>query len=73
MGPPQFLDTGFILDKKIGVGQPKRIENARILVGGVGGVAKGGGRALVVWVELGRSGCVRVGVVYLFVWVWVSV
>jgi len=27
-----FLDTGFILDKKIGVGQPKRIENARILV-----------------------------------------
>ncbi|KAG2436977.1 hypothetical protein HYH02_011409 [Chlamydomonas schloesseri] len=27
-----FLDQGFILDKKIGVGQPKRIENARILV-----------------------------------------
>ena len=27
-----FLDEGFILDKKIGVGQPKRIENARILV-----------------------------------------
>jgi len=23
---------GFILDKKIGVGQPKRIENAKILV-----------------------------------------
>ena len=27
-----FLDEGFILDKKIGVGQPKRVENARILV-----------------------------------------
>nr|GMC54615.1 T-complex protein 1 subunit beta [Ipomoea batatas] len=27
-----FLDEGFILDKKIGVGQPKRIENAKILV-----------------------------------------
>ena len=27
-----FLDKGFILDKKIGVGQPKRIENANILV-----------------------------------------
>jgi T-complex protein 1 subunit beta len=27
-----FLDEGFILDKKIGVNQPKRIENARILV-----------------------------------------
>ncbi|KAG6545284.1 hypothetical protein Mapa_013244 [Marchantia paleacea] len=27
-----FLDEGFILDKKIGVGQPKRIENANILV-----------------------------------------
>ena len=27
-----YLDSGFILDKKIGVGQPKRIENARILV-----------------------------------------
>ncbi|GLI69701.1 hypothetical protein VaNZ11_014390 [Volvox africanus] len=27
-----FLDEGFILDKKIGVGQPKRIEDARILV-----------------------------------------
>ncbi|KAJ9511389.1 hypothetical protein QJQ45_029795 [Haematococcus lacustris] len=27
-----YLDEGFILDKKIGVGQPKRIENARILV-----------------------------------------
>lgn len=26
------LDEGFILDKKIGVGQPKRIENAKILV-----------------------------------------
>ena len=26
------LDEGFILDKRIGVGQPKRIENARILV-----------------------------------------
>jgi len=27
-----FLDNGFILLKKIGVGQPKRIENAKILV-----------------------------------------
>eukprot|EP00884_Botryococcus_braunii_P019647 jgi/Botrbrau1/6366/Bobra.0098s0025.1 len=27
-----YLDEGFILDKKIGVGQPRRIENARILV-----------------------------------------
>jgi len=27
-----YLDSGFILNKKIGVGQPKRIENARILV-----------------------------------------
>eukprot|EP00793_Prasinoderma_coloniale_P005028 PRCOL_00000789-RA len=27
-----YLDEGFILDKKIGVGQPKRIENAKILV-----------------------------------------
>ncbi|CAL8465995.1 g5531 [Coccomyxa elongata] len=27
-----FLDEGFILDKRIGVGQPKRIENATILV-----------------------------------------
>merc|ERR1711957_869403 len=27
-----YLESGFILDKKIGVGQPKRIENARIMV-----------------------------------------
>ncbi|CAI8606630.1 unnamed protein product [Vicia faba] len=27
-----FLDEGFILDKKIGIGQPKHIENAKILV-----------------------------------------
>eukprot|EP00890_Picochlorum_soloecismus_P006861 jgi/Picsp_1/9/NSC_00009-R1_t-complex protein 1 subunit beta len=27
-----FLDEGFILDKRIGVGQPKRIKNAKILV-----------------------------------------
>lgn len=27
-----FLDEGFILDKSIGVGQPKRIEDAKILV-----------------------------------------
>ena len=27
-----FLDEGFILEKKIGVGQPKRIENAKILL-----------------------------------------
>ncbi|XP_031552166.1 T-complex protein 1 subunit beta-like isoform X2 [Actinia tenebrosa] len=28
-----FLDEGFLLDKKIGVNQPKTIENARILIG----------------------------------------
>ena len=27
-----FLDEGFILDKRIGVGQPKRVENAKILI-----------------------------------------
>ncbi len=27
-----YLDEGFLLDKKIGVNQPKRIENAKILV-----------------------------------------
>lgn len=27
-----FLDEGFILEKKIGVGQPKRIEDAKILI-----------------------------------------
>ena len=27
-----YLEKGFILDKKIGVGQPKRVENARILI-----------------------------------------
>ena len=27
-----YLDDGFILDKKFGVNQPKRIENAKILV-----------------------------------------
>ncbi len=27
-----YLDDGFLLAKKIGVGQPKRIENARVLV-----------------------------------------
>lgn len=27
-----FLDEGFILDKKIGVGQPRKIDNARILI-----------------------------------------
>ena len=27
-----YLDSGFILDKKIGVNQPKIIKNARILV-----------------------------------------
>jgi T-complex protein 1 subunit beta len=27
-----YLDDGFILDKKIGIGQPKRITNAKILV-----------------------------------------
>eukprot|EP00053_Salpingoeca_punica_P007514 m.68532 g.68532 ORF g.68532 m.68532 type:complete len:527 (-) comp14185_c0_seq2:220-1800(-) len=27
-----YLDSGFLLDKKMGVNQPKRIENARILI-----------------------------------------
>jgi len=27
-----YLDEGFLLDKKIGVNQPKRVENARILI-----------------------------------------
>ena len=27
-----YLEDGFILNKRIGVGQPKRIENARILI-----------------------------------------
>merc|ERR1711939_1244086 len=27
-----YLDPGFILDKKFGVNQPKRVENAKILV-----------------------------------------
>lgn len=27
-----YLESGFLLDKKIGVGQPKRIENAKILL-----------------------------------------
>lgn len=27
-----FLDEGFLLDKKIGINQPKRVENARILI-----------------------------------------
>ncbi|KAJ6250013.1 t-complex protein 1 subunit beta [Anaeramoeba flamelloides] len=27
-----YIEEGFVLDKKIGVGQPKRIENAKILV-----------------------------------------
>lgn len=27
-----YLEEGFILDKKIGVGQPKRLENAKVLV-----------------------------------------
>jgi hypothetical protein len=31
-----FLDEGFILDKKFGVGQPKRIENAKILIANTG-------------------------------------
>ena len=26
------MKTGFLLDKKIGVNQPKRIENAKILI-----------------------------------------
>ena len=29
---PSITDSGFILDKKIGVNQPKRIEKAKILV-----------------------------------------
>jgi T-complex protein 1 subunit beta len=31
-----YLDEGFIMDKKIGVGQPKRIENAKILIANTG-------------------------------------
>ncbi|EMC91322.1 hypothetical protein BAUCODRAFT_322629 [Baudoinia panamericana UAMH 10762] len=31
-----YLDSGFILDKKFGVNQPKRVENARILVANTG-------------------------------------
>lgn len=31
-----YLEEGFVLDKKFGVGQPKRIENARILVANTG-------------------------------------
>lgn len=31
-----YLDDGFIMDKKIGVGQPRRIENAKILVANTG-------------------------------------
>ena len=27
-----FLDEGFILNKKLGVGAPRRLENARVLV-----------------------------------------
>jgi T-complex protein 1 subunit beta len=27
-----YLDEGFILDKRIGVNQPKRLENAKILI-----------------------------------------
>ena len=27
-----LMKTGFLLDKKIGVNQPKRIENAKILI-----------------------------------------
>lgn len=31
-----YLDEGFILDKKIGVNQPKRLENAKIMVANTG-------------------------------------
>uniref|UniRef100_A0A5F9C3W8 T-complex protein 1 subunit beta n=1 Tax=Oryctolagus cuniculus TaxID=9986 RepID=A0A5F9C3W8_RABIT len=31
-----YLDEGFLLDKKIGVNQPKRIENAKILIANTG-------------------------------------
>ena len=31
-----YLDEGFILDKKFGVGQPKKIENAKILIANTG-------------------------------------
>jgi len=33
---PSFITTGFLLDKKIGVNQPKRIENAKILIANTG-------------------------------------
>jgi T-complex protein 1 subunit beta len=26
------LDSGFLLEKRVGVGQPKRVENAKILI-----------------------------------------
>jgi len=31
-----YLDEGFILDKKIGINQPKKLENAKILVANTG-------------------------------------
>nr|AFK10639.1 putative chaperonin containing TCP1 subunit 2 (beta) variant 1 [Callorhinchus milii] len=31
-----YLDEGFLLDKKIGVNQPKRVENAKILIANTG-------------------------------------
>nr|CCA25057.1 PREDICTED: similar to chaperonin containing tcomplex polypeptide 1 putative [Albugo laibachii Nc14]CCA27958.1 Tcomplex protein 1 subunit beta putative [Albugo laibachii Nc14] len=31
-----YLDDGFLLDKKIGIGQPRRIENAKILIANTG-------------------------------------
>ena len=27
-----YLDSGFLLEKKVGVGQPKRVENAKVLI-----------------------------------------
>ena len=28
----EIINVGFLLDKKVGVNQPKRVENARILI-----------------------------------------
>lgn len=42
-----YLDEGFILDKRIGVNQPKRLENAKILVANTGEFPSGGPKAFV--------------------------
>lgn len=42
-----YLDEGFILDKRIGVNQPKRLENAKILVANTGEFPSGVPKAFV--------------------------